>query len=225
MLKRVALGVVFASQTCLFLAGAVALAALSVACGGTDQQPVNPASPSVSTAATGTNQAVSSGTAAVQAAKGPKTVPRDLSGELNGTFTFEMYSPYGDTDFIAQGEAKGTLSHLGLSKMYTEHQPNPIGDGTLLHTAFRIVAANGDEIRGTYADAKVTFVGMEGTDYPFDFYYSGKATLVISGGTGRFAGASGTINATFLEHIKLFVADWTKYNCTVAWTLAGTVNY
>lgn len=225
MLKRVALGVVFASRKGLLWAAAMTLVALAVGCGSTDQQPTNPASPSVSTAAIGANQAVSSGTAAAQAAMGPKTIPRDLSGELNGAFTFEMYSPYGDTDFIARGEAKGTLSHLGLSKMYTEHQPNPVGDGTLLHTAFRIVAANGDEIRGTYADAKVTFVGMEGTDYPFDFYYSGKATLVISGGTGRFAGASGTINATFLEHITLFVADWTKYTCTVAWTLAGTVNY
>ena len=225
MLKRVALGGVFASRNGLLWAGAMTLVALAAACGGTDQQPVNPASPSVSTAAIGANQAVSSGTAAAQAAKESKTVPRDLSGELDGTFTFEMYFPYGATDFIARGEAKGTLSHLGLSKLYTQHQPNPIGDGTLLHTAFRIVAANGDEIRGTYADGKVTFVGMEGTDYPLDFYYSGKATLVISGGTGRFAGASGTINATFLEHIKLFVADWTKYSCTVAWTLSGTVNY
>ena len=225
MSKRVALGVVFVSQKGLLWAGAMTLVALAAACGGTDQQPVNPASPSAPAAMIGANQAVSSGTAAAQAAKGPKTVPRDVSGELDGTFTFEMYPPYGDTDFIAKGEAEGTLSHLGLSKLYTEHQPNPAGDGTLLNTAFTIVAANGDEIRGTYADAKVTFVGMEGTDYPLDFYYSGTATLVISGGTGRFAGASGTINATFLEHIKLFVFDWSKYSCTVAWTLAGTVSY
>ena len=122
----------FVAQKGLLWVGVITLVALAAACSGVDPQSVNPASPSMSTAASG-----ASTTAAV---KSPKTVPRDLSGELDGTFTFEMYSPYGETDFIARGEAKGTLSHLGLSKMYTAHQPNPIGDGTLLNTAFRIVA-------------------------------------------------------------------------------------
>jgi hypothetical protein len=153
-----------------------------------------------------------------------RTVPRDIRGVLAGTFTFEMFG-YGELDFIADGDATGTLSHLGLAKMYTRHQPNPIGDGTLIDTAFKIVAANGDEIWGTYADGKVTLAGAVATELPFYYYYNGKATLVISGGTGRFAHASGVINATFFETIKVLDPYWSEYDCSVAWALEGKVKY
>lgn len=202
----------FVAQQGLLWIGAMTLVAIAGAC-SSSLTPANPASPSVSTAA-------------VPASQGFKTVPREVTGKPDGAFTFEMYYPYGDYDFIAHGEATGTLSHLGLSKLYTTHQANPAGDGTLLNTAFKIVAANGDEIHGTYADAKVTLVGVDvGTDPLFYFHYKGKATLEITGGTGRFAGASGAIDATFLEDIEVFDPYWANYNCTVAWTLAGTVNY
>lgn len=162
--------------------------------------------------------------AVAPAAQGSGNLPRDANGVMGGAFTFEVFG-YGAYDFIAHGVATGTLKDFGLVKMYTTHQPNPIGDGTLISTAFRIVTASGDEILGTYADAKVTAAGAEGTDYPYDYYYDGKATLVISGGTGQFANARGTITATFFEAIKVFDPYWTEYDCSVAWALEGKVKH
>jgi hypothetical protein len=152
------------------------------------------------------------------ATRGHQPGPPDLSGVMGGTFTFDYYG-YGTYDFITHGDATGTLKDLGLARMYTAHQVNPIADGTLIGTSFRIVAANGDEIRGTYADARVTEAGAIVTVFPYYYYYSGKATLVITGGTGHFAHAHGRINATFFEAIKLFDAYWTQYDCSVAWAL------
>jgi len=164
---------------------------------------------------------------AVSAAPGsgrPGAVPRDVGGVMGGAFIFETFG-FGPYDFIAHGEATGTLRHLGLAKLYTTHQPNPNGDGTLIDTEFRIVAANGDQLWGTYPTNMVTFAGMEGSDWPFTYYYNGRVSLLISGGTGRFAHASGTIDATFLETIKVYDEYWTKYECSVAWALDGQVNY
>jgi len=213
MLKRVALGVVFASQKGLLWAAAMTLVALAVGCGGTDQQPVNPASPSVSTTAIGANQAVSSGTAAAQAAKGPKTVPRDVRGTLDGRFDFTRM--WGDEwwQFYSDSHATGTMSHLGLAHVYTTHVPN-FATGALEQGTFRIVAANGDEIRGTYEGA-ATYDALR------EDLVHGAATFVISGGTGRFDGATGAINATFLETLD----DPAWASAKVAWTLAGTVTY
>ena len=209
MLKRVALGVVFASQKGLLWVGAVTLVALAAACGGADQPPVNPASPSVSTGAIGANQAVSSGTAAAEAAKGSKTVPRYVTGMLDGRFAFE--GPW-EGPWTTTGDAAGTLTHLGLARIYTTHTASP--DGTISGGAFEIAAANGDKIQGTY-EATATYDALR------EDLVHGAATFVISGGTGRFAGATGTIIATFLETLD----DPTWASAKVAWTLSGTVNY
>jgi hypothetical protein len=156
-------------------------------------------------------------TAAAPGSPKDKTVPRDLSGVLVGTFTFDVWGG-GWYDFTTNGDATGKLKHLGLAKLYTSHTPNPIGDGTLVDTEFTIVAANGDKIWGTYSDGVVTEVPRVPPPAPSDqiHYYDGRATFVISGGTGRFAHARGKINATVFEAL-----DWATWNCTVAWALEG----
>jgi hypothetical protein len=211
MWKRVASAVVFALQTGLLLTGAVAFAALAVACGGIDQQPINPAGPTVSTAAIGVNQSASA--AAVQAAQGPRTVPRFVSGELDGRFDFTRMWGGEWWEFYSDSQTTGTLSHLGLAQLRTTHIPN-LATGALEQGTFTIVAANGDEIHGTYE-------GTATYDEVRPDLVHGAATFVISGGTGRFDGATGTITATFLETID----DPTWASAKVAWTLAGTVNY
>lgn len=149
--------------------------------------------------------------AASPAAQGPNTVPRNVTGVLNGTFTFEQWGSEW-WEIYTNGEATGTVQHLGLSTLYTRHTPTVSGD--LVDGTFEIVAANGDELRGTYdgfaAATSNTFLA-----------YAGEATLVITGGTGRFAGATGTIDATFLETFT----DYSYALAVTRWTLAGTVNY
>ena len=206
MLKRVALAVVFASQTGVLLAGAVALVAVTVACGGIDQQPFNPAGPTVSAAAVGASQQAS--TAAVQAAQGPRTVPRDVTGVLDGRFTFA--GPW-EGPWTATGDAAGTVSHLGLSRLHTTHTTG--ADGTISGGSFEIIAANGDTIQGSYT------ASGEAISY-VPYVVAGKATLRIEQGSGRFYGATGTIEAVFLETVD---ADF--WGANVRWTLNGTVNY
>ncbi|MFO7691575.1 MAG: hypothetical protein R6V57_00690 [Vicinamibacterales bacterium] len=212
MFKRVATGVAFVSHQGLLWACIGTLVALSTACSGIDQQPANPASPTMSTAMTGASQS-SSAAAALQSAKGPATVPRDVRGTLDGRFDFTRMWGGEWWQFYSDSHVTGTMSHLGLTHVYTTHVPN-LGTGALTQGTFRIVAANGDEIRGTYEGAGT--YDAHRTDL-----VHGAATFVISGGTGRFDGATGTINATFLETLD----DPTWASAKVAWTLAGTVNY
>ncbi len=134
-------------------------------------------------------------------------------GTLDGRFDFTRMWGGEWWQFYSDSHATGTVSHLGLAHVYTTHVPNLV-TGALEQGTFRIVAANGDEIHGTYEGA--------GTydEHRADLVH-GAATFVISGGTGRFDGATGTINATFLETLD----DPTWASARVAWTLAGTVNY
>ena len=142
-------------------------------------------------------------------------VLRPIDAVFDGTFTFEQWGG-GAWDFRTIGDARGTLRHLELklAKLYTSHQPN--ADGTLTKGQFRIVASNGDEIRGRYSEGVVTTVATVGTTY----YYSGEAIFVITGGTGRFANATGTMFATFLETL-----NGVTWDCSVAWALQGSVRY
>jgi hypothetical protein len=72
----------------------------------------------------------------------------------------------------------------------------------------RIVAANGDIIRGQYTGDVVWGTPIIGT-----------ATVDITGGTGRFASASGTMSLT----AYVTMVDGSEW--PVTWVLEGTINY
>jgi hypothetical protein len=136
-----------------------------------------------------------------------KSVPRDLSGVLDGRFTFG--GPW-EGPWTVTGDLPGTLRHLGLSRMYTDHTTYP--DGRLTGGIFTMEAANGDLIQGTYT-ASAAMIS--------EYQVVGTATLLVTGGTGRFAGATGTIHADFLETLD----DPTFASAKVTWYLAGTISY
>jgi len=144
---------------------------------------------------------------AAAADPGTRTVPRLIGGSMDGRFAFE--GPW-EGPWTTTGNVTGTLRHLGLAKMYTTHTAS--SDGTLSGGVFTIVAANGDEIRGSYT-ASGTWIS--------DTQVLGAAAFSIEEGTGRFANASGTINAAFLETLD----DPTWASAKVSWTLNGTVSY
>ena len=145
--------------------------------------------------------------AAAADSPGTKTVPRVILGAMEGRFDFAgpETGPWTTT-----GNVTGTLRHLGLAKMYTTHTAS--SDGTLSGGVFTIVAANGDEIRGSYT-ASGTWIS--------DTQVLGAAAFSIEEGTGRFANASGSITAAFLETLD----DPTWASAKVSWTLNGTVSY
>ena len=143
------------------------------------------------------------------AADGPetRTVPRVVLGAMEGRFTFD--GPW-EGPWTTTGQVEGTLRHLGLAKMTTTHTASP--DGTISGGEFTIVAANGDELRGSYT-ASGGFIS--------DTQVLGTAAFTIEGGTGRFAQATGEITAGFLETFD----DPTWASAKVSWTLEGTVRY
>ncbi len=144
---------------------------------------------------------------AAAADPGARTVPRLIGGSMDGRFVFE--GPW-EGPWTTNGDVTGTLRHLGLAKMYTTHTASP--DGTLSGGVFRIVAANGDEIRGSYTASGTWISGTQ---------VLGAADFSIEEGTGRFADANGAITAAFLETFD----DPTFASAKVSWTLQGTVSY
>jgi hypothetical protein len=146
-------------------------------------------------------------TAAAPGGQAGKTVPREISGVMDGRFTFE--GPWAGP-WTTSGDVEGTVSHLGLAQMLTTHWTD---GASIWGGAFELVAANGDVISGTYT--------ASGTLSPDWSYVVGMADLTVTGGTGRFAGASGMINAGFLETFD----DASFASAGVSWSLNGTVRY
>ena len=104
--------------------------------------------------------------------------PRPLAGHVKG------YDEYGSEcggpgSFQLTSYGVGQITHLGKSLMVSPvcvgQDGNPIGTWT-----FTFTAANGDKVTG-----EVT--GFTYTDYGFDLF------ATITGGTGRFAGATGEL--------------------------------
>jgi hypothetical protein len=140
-----------------------------------------------------------------------RTVPRELKAVFTGSFTFEQWGPNW-YDLYTIGSAAGTAQHLGQARLITKHTPTLTGD--LVDGTFTLVAANGDEIQGTYTGFAS---GIPGNDLA----YQGTAAFVITGGTGRFAQATGTFDTTFLE----VFTDYSYALALTSWSLQGTVNY
>ena len=137
-----------------------------------------------------------------------KTVPRQISGTMDGRFAFggPLEGPWEVT-----GDLSGTLHHLGLSGMQTSHITSPLTGGISGGT-FTIESANGDLIQGEYTAS---------ASYISDDQVLGAATLFITGGTGRFDCATGTVKASFLETLD----DPSWASAKVTWYLNGTINY
>lgn len=83
----------------------------------------------------------------------------------------------------------GTLSHLGLSSVSSQHcyvGYNPDGSLRFVGTAV-VTAANGDEMHLNYSG---NMLGI-GAAPPPGAVFTGSGTTVVTGGTGRFQDASG----------------------------------
>lgn len=182
----------------------VAFAAVAVACGDSARQTINPVGPGALAV-----QGISTTGAGSTAEHG---VARQLAGTLDGRFDFTRTWGSEWWEIYSDGDATGTVTHFGLTTLRTTHIPTLTLQ--LTQGVFTMVAANGDEIHGTYE-------GSAAYDPERADVVHGTALFVVSGGTGRFAGATGTIRATLLEILD----DPTWASAKVTWTLAGTVTY
>lgn len=116
----------------------------------------------------------------------PLRVPVPLVGEASGQ-TWEVPGACAGPPVHARtiSEATGTFTHLGQTTLRSEHcfvGPNP--DGTVLFAGTAMLrGADGDEIHGTYSGSMFPPTGPGRIETT--------ARFVITGGTGRFADASG----------------------------------
>ena len=112
---------------------------------------------------------------------------RPFIGGVKGLVFFDLSNPRGcAAGFTTVTDAKGTATHLGLTALHSEHCVTPTGgmEGTMVLTG-----ANGDEIHASYS-GNSTAPGAIGEPIHVT------ASVVIAGGTGRFANASGQAGLT-----------------------------
>ena len=147
-----------------------------------------------------------SATAALGAAKG---TDRPLKGHSTSTTTVDLAAGTGVSD------GRGPLSHLGMATFHNDFTSFTLtGPSTFSFTlTASIVAANGDVIFTTATGTgRLTATGSE-------------ATLIstITGGTGRFADASGTIISSISSVTVSTVGTTTTSNDTETHT--GEISY
>jgi hypothetical protein len=157
-----------------------------------------------------------SGTVLAQQGNRTQTASHEISGELLGSINFvdlplsdDFPYPY---NVASLGVVAGQVKGLGNSNVFTFHVPTP--QGTVMFGRFFIMAADGDKIQGTY----------EGTTACADSDCTqviGTTDWVITGGTGRFANATGTIHAT----AYVIFAGFDNYEWPATWVLEGTIDY
>jgi hypothetical protein len=104
---------------------------------------------------------------------------RPVTGHLDGHDEYGLPGSCGDGGFTLTSTAVGQVAHLGdavmVSPVCLGSDYSVIGEWT-----FTITGANGDAVSGVVT-------GFAYTDYGFDLY------ATVTGGTGRFAGATGEL--------------------------------
>ncbi len=92
-------------------------------------------------------------------------------------------------------DVTGVATHLGKYTGHLEGTAEIIGGTVFGEGTFTLVAANGDQLSGTFA---LTGPPSSGAVHPVS------SVLTITGGTGRFADASGTMTVELVVDAFLF---------------------
>ena len=136
---------------------------------------------------------------------------RPLTGEGSGTATFDV----GSVPFPGTATGTGNLSHLGAGTYSREFVILPGANGTFsIAGTATFVAANGDALFSAFTGSgqNTSATTSEVT-----------AHSIITGGTGRFDGATGTFDARVVTQITSVVGTTVTANQTN--TLEGTISY
>ncbi len=133
---------------------------------------------------------------------------RPLTGTATGTLTLNLTTGAATADFT------GHLSPLGAETGYDKLMFTPTGPSTFTYTGTRIfVAANGDKVFSAIT-GKGTFTRTAAHSTETD---------TVTGGTGRFAGASGTYTDTISTVVVS--ATSTSQTSRVAAAAQGQIRY
>jgi hypothetical protein len=140
--------------------------------------------------------------------------PRAFKAVLEGSITFvPMEDPVTIYDSYGLGVARGTAQGLGQTELFSFQQSQP--DMRPILTHFYLVAANGDRIVGTYEGGRTTVTGPASA--------LAEATFVITGGTGRFAQATGELQGKI--YLTVPGGNWMAAEYGAVWTFEGWITY
>ena len=137
---------------------------------------------------------------------------RPVQGSGTSTDTVDLATAGGT------GDGTALISHLGRSTYRDSFTVRPTGPNTLAITGVAtFTAANGDQLYATLA-ASGTLTGLAVGD-------TGHITgaFTITGGTGRFANASGALTAKFDARVASLVGPILVNHNT--YTLTGRISY
>jgi hypothetical protein len=140
---------------------------------------------------------------------------RPWKGSGSGTSTFNVaISP-----FPATGEGTARFAHLGKSTFSSNYTITLTGPTTFSVAGTQtIVAANGDMLF-------MTFTGTGVTTGAFGVGQTSETTVVytVTGGTGRFADADGTLTGTISSEVVSIVGATATISQT--FDTSGTIGY
>lgn len=134
---------------------------------------------------------------------------RPIKDDSSGTTVFDLAT----LDVVA--DTTGITSHLGRTTTHLEGTVTPTGPDTFTIAGSSVtVAANGDELFGTFAGSGTLDASGNST---------GLVTITFTGGTGRFASASGTATGPFSQ--VMTSTNGTTSTLATDYTLTGTISY
>jgi hypothetical protein len=156
------------------------------------------------------------GLALAVAALGPASAPaavegtdRPVQGSASGMDSVNVQT------LAMEADINVLMSHLGESTAHFQGQGALTPEGTVAATGtFTIVAANGDELTGTF-----TLAGPA----PSFGVHTIDVVMAITGGSGRFAGATGTLSTTQL--VTPLSLEGTTLRQAMEGAVSGQISY
>jgi hypothetical protein len=134
---------------------------------------------------------------------------RPIQGSGSGTTVVDL----GTLAFVTDGT--GTVSHLGQTTVHIDGVLTPTGPSTFTVAGpLTLTAANGDQLFGDFSGSG-TNVASGGS--------TGTTATTITGGTGRFTGASGSVSGPFTQ--TPISTSATTATFATEFSLSGTISY
>jgi hypothetical protein len=131
------------------------------------------------------------------AALAPASAPAKAGGTdrpVKGTVAGDVTVPVPSLQLTT--DVSGVMTHLGNYTGHFEGSAEIVGGRTLGEGTFTVVAANGDDLTGTFT--------LNGA-LPSGASHSLTVVITVAGGSGRFADASGTITAPLVATPSCFL--------------------